>query len=183
MIKLLENEKIVLMKRRHWFVIFAEAITFALMALLPVVGIIILTTIFPEIIDSLFPYIAFIAFCFFAWLILIWMLFFIAWTNYYLDILLVTNKRIIDIEQIGLFSRDVAELRLENIQDIKVEAVGIIQSFLKMGNLHIQTAGQNKEVSFKNIPQAYEVKNVISKHYDEILKDGAGFRTGSQNQV
>lgn len=164
------------MKRRHWFVIFAEGIAFAFMALLPIIGIFILTAIFPEIAGYIFPYAAFITFYFFAWLILIWMLFFIAWTNYYLDILLVTNKRIIDIEQIGLFSRDVAELRLENIQDIKVEAVGIIQSFLKMGNLHIQTAGQNKEVSFKNIPNAYEVKNVISTQYDHVMKEHSAFR-------
>ena len=102
---------------------------------------------------------------------LIRMFFIVAWTNYYIDVLVVTNKRIIDIEQVGLFTRDIAELRLENIQDIKVEVVGLIQSFLKMGNLNIQTAGRNKEISLKNIPQAYEVKNTISKCYDEILKE------------
>ena len=183
MIKLLENEKIVLMQRRHWFVMVIEGLPLFLIALIPLALVIILIILFPQTITFLVQYWEFTVFYSFSWLALLWMLFFIAWTNYYLDVLIVTNKRIIDIEQVSLFTRDIAELRLENIQDIKVEVVGLIQSFLKMGNLHIQTAGQNKEVFLKNIPQAYEVKNAISRCYDEILKDEAGMRKVPQNQV
>ncbi|MDO8530067.1 MAG: PH domain-containing protein [bacterium] len=180
MIKLLENEKIILIQRKHWFVIVAEGLPLFLIACIPLAVIITLITLFPITINILLQYWEFTIFYSFGWLMLVWMLFFIAWTNYYLDTLLVTTKRIIDIEQIGLFTRDIAELRLESIQDIKVEVVGLIHSFFKMGNLNIQTAGQNKEVSFKNIPNAYEVKNTISKCYDEILKESVGFRMNHQ---
>ena len=168
MITLLEGEKIVLMRRRHWFVIASEAAIILLMALAPFALFFSSLAVFPQAKEFLSSYLALIIFYIAIWLQFLWMFFFTAWTNYYLDVLLVTNKRVVDIEQIGLFKRDIAELRLESIQDIKIEVIGIIQSLLKMGNLHIQTAGYSKEVLLRNVPEPYKIKDLISAQYDQI---------------
>jgi hypothetical protein len=105
-----------------------------------------------------------------SWGHISWILFFVAWTNYYLDILVVTNKRVIDIQQIGLFARDVAEIRTENIEDLRVEIVGPIASLLHFGNLHIQSAGESREFVMRNIPDPHKVREAISCVCDEASK-------------
>ena len=95
----------------------------------------------------------------------------ISWTNYYLDVLIVTNKRIIDIEQFGLFSRDQASLPIKNVQDIKVKVVGLIPELLKFGNLDIQTAGEAKEFEIRDLRDPEKVKNIINKAYFDQTKN------------
>lgn len=171
MINLLEGEKIVLIKRRHWFIIAVEGFFIVLAGFLPLAGIIFAALVFPRTLELLADYWVFAVFYLTMWFQLLLMFFYVRWTNYYLDVALITDKRIVDIEQINLFVRDVAEVRLENIQDIKVEVIGLIASLLKMGNIHIQTAGQNKEIFLESMPEPYEIKDMVSKYCNEILKE------------
>jgi hypothetical protein len=73
----------------------------------------------------------------------------------------VTDRRIVNIEQKGFFSRVVSELELENIQDITTDVRGIIPTFLNYGNLHVQTAAEQERFIFRNIPDPYDVKDII----------------------
>src|SRR5688572_1534757 len=121
MIELLEGEKIILATRKHWLVAVIEAGFLLVLGTMPLVVLIVLAVISPDIWLPIAEYWEFVIFYTTACFLFSWLMFYIAWTNYYLDVFLVTNKRVIDIEQFGLFSRDVVELRLEDIQDIKVE--------------------------------------------------------------
>ncbi len=170
MMHLLDGEKILSIKRRHWFVIAVDAAHLVMLGILPLVGLFAIYALFEQFADNLQNNISFIVFYALAWWLFLWMFFFINWTNYYLDTFLITNKRIIYIEQIKLFKRSASELRLEKVQDIQVKVLGIIPSLLRMGDLHIQTAGGKDEVVFKSIPEAQEVKNMISRCCDEALK-------------
>jgi len=62
--------------------------------------------------------------------------------DYYLDITIITNDRIIDIEQKGIFGRQISELDLARIQDVNSEVKGIIPSLFNYGLVEIQTAGE-----------------------------------------
>ena len=128
-------------------------------------------SIYPDAMGFWRNYWPFIIFYQLLWIQILWIMFFITWTNYYLDVILVTNKRVVDIEQLGLFSRDIAEIRLESIQDIKSEVLGFISSLFKMGNLHIQSAGQTKEILLRNMPEPEKIKDAISKCRDEVLHE------------
>ena len=88
------------------------------------------------------------------------MLLFIFWIDYYLDMWIITSERIIDIEQTGLFRRQISEFMLDKVQDITVEIPDMIATFLKYGNLHIQTAGETS-FDIKQIHNVYEAKNII----------------------
>jgi len=175
MITLQENEKIVAEAHRHWFVIAIQGFYLFLFAVLPFVVISWLIIVFPltrslataEQNGVLFVVIFFLG----AWLYLFWLAFVISWTNYYLDVLIVTNKRIIDIEQFGLFSRDQASLPIKNVQDIKVKVVGLIPELLKFGNLDIQTAGEAKEFEIRDLRDPEKVKNIINKAYFDQTKN------------
>ncbi len=82
--------------------------------------------------------------------------------------LLITDKRLLDIDQINLFARDISEMRLENIQDMRVEVLGFLATTMDFGNIYIQTAGATDEFAIKNIPHPNKIKDAIS-HQCEAL--------------
>ncbi|OGN09957.1 MAG: hypothetical protein A3J46_04475 [Candidatus Yanofskybacteria bacterium RIFCSPHIGHO2_02_FULL_41_11] len=96
-----------------------------------------------------------------AILLIAWIIFFIIWTNYYLDVLLVTDKRIIDVEQRGFFSREISTVRLENIEDITINVSGVLATFLNYGTLKIQTAAEAREFIIHDVPEPNMVKSTI----------------------
>lgn len=170
MITLLQDEKIILKKRRHWFVIAIELVPVVAAAVLPLFFLTVGSAI-PFVQLVLSEHITAVIFFLSSWWLFLWIIFFIIWTNYYLDIVVITSKRVIDIEQLGLFARDIVEVRMENIEDIKVAVIGLLPSLLDMGNLYIQTAGESREVVIKNIPSPHEAREAIAKCRDEALRN------------
>lgn len=79
-------------------------------------------------------------------------------TDYWLDVWIVTNERIINSEQHGLFNRVVSEVHLNQIQDITSEQRGFLNTFLTFGNVYAQTAAERERFTFKNIDNPDTVK-------------------------
>ena len=88
------------------------------------------------------------------------------WADYYLDMWIITTERIIDINQLGLFSREISEIPLRHVQDVTIEVHGIIETFLKFGTIKIQTAGE-REFTIDTVPRLYEAKDLILKYSRE----------------
>jgi hypothetical protein len=179
MITLHPDEKIIIVKRRHWLPITLQGVSFFILGASPFIFVTIINAIYFSSLPraggtpSLSGVVEYIPIGFFisiAWAFFAWIGFFVSWTNYYLDILAITNKRIIDIEQIGLFARDIAELRIEHIEDIKVQVVGLVASLLHFGNLHIQSAGSDKEIILRHIPNPHKLRETISKLQEDISR-------------
>jgi hypothetical protein len=153
------KEEILLVVHRHWFDIFTQFIVILFMLLLSFGGFLfvpILLPYFSEKFDTNLFYFIQNSFIIFTWL-----LFFIIWIDYYFDVWIVTNERIVNIEQNGLFSRGVSELELQNIQDITVEVMGIIPTLLNYGNLYVQTAAEKERFVFHNVPDPYAIKDLV----------------------
>ena len=110
-------------------------------------------------------------FFYFLWLLTTSFAFFIFWTDYVLDIWIVTNKRIIDIEQIGLFKRETSSVRLENIQDVTCNIHGLIPTILHYGEINLQTSGTEKEFILKHAASARKAKELIMRLHDQILEE------------
>lgn len=160
MIELYKDEEVLAEMRRHWFVIASEAIFLGAAAAAPLFAFFVLR----EFVPVSLPLLA-LFFFYSVFLFLLWVVFFVAWTNYYLDVLVVTNKRIIDIEQVSLFSRDNVSVPLQNIQDVKVEVFGILPSLLDYGNLSVQTAGESREVVISRIAHPHKARERIMNQY------------------
>ncbi|MEX2008174.1 MAG: PH domain-containing protein [Candidatus Spechtbacterales bacterium] len=169
-----EGEQIILQARRHWITVAGRLTGLALFSLLAVVllgGLLLNAGTLADLMNNVWPGVAeaftqrdtvFVGTFFMsAWLLLMWMMAFSAWTDYYLDVLVITNSRVIDIEQLGFFSRDVATIPLRNIQDIKFEMEGMLATFLKFGTLHIQTAGAEREVVLRGLRDPEKVKAAL----------------------
>lgn len=168
MIKFEDGEKIIKIVRRHYLVILPMAITLMLAAIAPIVlGSILVSGFIPVDPDITRAIIEFSAkwkvFGYSLWLLILWIIFFIEWTDYYLDIWIITDRRIIDVEQKGFFNREVTSFRYEQIQDITVETRGLIETFFKFATLHIQTAGHNRDIMIRDAHYPEEARSLILK--------------------
>ncbi len=93
------------------------------------------------------------------------------WTNYYLDVWIVTDKRIVNVEQITLFSRETTTMRVERIQDATVEIHGFLPTMLGFGNLRIQSAGDSGEhMMFQGLPNPEYVRGVVLEQVDAVTE-------------
>jgi hypothetical protein len=96
------------------------------------------------------------------WLLAIWLRFFIVWTNYYLDVWYVTEKRIIDVDQKALFNREVSNLRFDRIQDVTLQVRGVVATFLDYGDIRVQTAAEDStDFYMEQVAHPERVKQVI----------------------
>jgi hypothetical protein len=64
---------------------------------------------------------------------------FYAWIGWYFSVFIITDKRLIQMSQKGLWKRSVIDLGLEKIQTISYEVSGIQQTLLGFGTIVIQT--------------------------------------------
>ncbi len=84
--------------------------------------------------------------------------------NYTQSVFVVTNHRIINVEQHGYLHRKILETELHQIQDISSQSDGISRLIFKYGNLMIRTAGVStgSEIVVKDIPNPYDVQQKIT---------------------
>jgi hypothetical protein len=172
-IELEPGETVLAKVRKHWFVILMELMGSVIFALTPLFMLIFyaLDPDLPDIITISSDHFLFVIF-----LLLIWVLFFtlssfMIWTQYYLDLWLVTDRRIIAIDQVHFFNRKVSSFRLERLQDIKVVIKGIIPTFLNFGTLHAHTAGTDEEnFTTSGLPDPRGLQAIIQKATDQRLK-------------
>ena len=105
------------------------------------------------------------------WILIVWMAFAIIWTNYYLDLWIVTDRRVMSLDQISLFNRRVTTWRMDHIQEISVLVENPIQALLNYGTLEIETAGPSDEhASIPGIPQPEKIRTVILQQADSFKK-------------
>jgi len=95
------------------------------------------------------------------YLLLVLVLFLAQFIDYYLDVWIITNERIIDINQAGLFKRTVGELDLEKVQDAGSEIKGFFATFFNYGDVEIQTAGVEQKFKFFKVPKSHLVRNKV----------------------
>jgi hypothetical protein len=138
--KLEKNEYIILISRRHWFKPVLETMAGLFSLLLPLF-ITSLVFALPDLSKELGNTAVLSMIILLAWFFVVWNIVFIIWTNHFLDVLIITNLHVIDIEQIGLWHREISTIQLQKIQDISSKTEGLIASILHYGDLEIQSAG------------------------------------------
>ncbi|TSC91355.1 MAG: hypothetical protein CEN90_484 [Parcubacteria group bacterium Licking1014_17] len=158
-------ENVLLLLRRHWFVILSTIVAYAILLVLPFV-----LYVFVAYYLSLAHLTGLYWLAVTLYLLFWWYGLFYAITMYLLDVWIVTDHRVIDSEQIKFFDRTVAELNLSKIQDISLKVEGLIPTFLKFGDLEIQTAGAEEKFFFRQIPNPGEVKDVIFHASNEYMR-------------
>lgn len=171
-IHLEDDEQVLTVVRKHWFIIFIEFFSIGFVALIPLVGFWGVPFIPKEITATLSwsEIIPILVFGYASWLVFAAMAAAMAWTHYFLDLWIITDRRIIVIEQIHFFHRKSSSFRLERLQDVKVSIRGIIATFLNFGTIRAQTASA-AESNFKTsgLPDPRGLQATIQRAMDARL--------------
>lgn len=91
----------------------------------------------------------------------IYLFFYSQFIEFYLDIWIVTNDRIIDIEQEGLFARTISELDLYRIQDVTTEVNGLFPTIFNYGNVIVKTASATTHIIFRHVSHPNEIRQAL----------------------
>lgn len=167
MIQLEKNEKIIAIFRKHWIALLGEIVGMGLMVFLPFL-------IFTMFYNSVFSYLSStslftLLFFYILLLIGIWIFGYVTWINHYLDMWILTDRRLIDIDQQGLFSREISSLHLEKIQDVKIEVHGVLRTLLKVGEVHVQTSAAQREFVIQDASHPQKLKHLIMRVHTDML--------------
>lgn len=153
------DEEIIIVVRRHWFNILQQLFLIFLMVAFIFGSLTYLPILFPILSTSSAHDILMFVTNSFA--IVTWITFFLIWIDYYFDVWIITTRRIVNIEQKGLFIRTVSEVEFDKIQDITTEVKGIIPTFLNFGNVFVQTAAEKERFTFRQVPDPYTIKDLL----------------------
>jgi uncharacterized membrane protein YdbT with pleckstrin-like domain len=162
-IQLGEGEEILTIVRRHWFSLAVEGFVILLTFVMLFVGLGIFDGIIvsSSVVDTSSAPFALSLFALSFVGLFLWMRFFSAWSDHWLDAWVITNKRVIDIEQKGFFSRQISSFPLDRIQDVTCDTSGIIAMWLHFGDVRIQTASISEDLIMRQVSFPEDVKEHI----------------------
>lgn len=153
--------------RKHWFVLLIEVLPFFVLAYLPL--------LIPGVLDfvsgtspQLVPLIEFLTIknpwvrlVLGLWWLLMWIAAFNTFTSYYLNQWIITTNRIVEIKQLGFFSREVSSLHLNRVQDVTTEVYGLFATLLGYGTLIVQSAGANDFFRMHGIDKPQDLRDLV----------------------
>jgi|GEM_PF-213786 len=163
-----KTEQVFLLVRKHWFVYIIFGF-FTILMLIPVSILVPYLLVNQAAFTNLqlSEFTAGIS----TYLLVMLALLIYGFVNYYLDVYIVTDKRIVDISQNGFFNREISELHIHEVQDVSAHVKGFFKTILHFGDVHIQTAGERENFIFVDIPHPYTVaKEIVELHEHEIDK-------------
>lgn len=158
------DEEVLLKVRKHWFMLLRAIGGVAIFGLVPFVFFGIIEVMMSPSINPFLHLYPFAALATAVWLLIVWIALAAVWTEHYLDLWIVTSKRIISVDQIGIFNRAVTSLSLERIQEITVTQENAIEAILQYGTIIIETAGSDaNSATMVGIPNPEAVRAVIAE--------------------
>lgn len=84
-----------------------------------------------------------------------------AWYGWSRTLLLLTNERVIFLEQHGFFRRELIESSLQGVQQISHMVHGLLHTAFGYGNLNLATAASQQPIIVPNIPDPYAIQQAI----------------------
>jgi len=119
--------------------------------------ILLATREFPNILS---PSIIFIINIF--WYIFTFGFMFERFLNWFFNIHIITNKRVMDMDFDHLLHRNISEAPLRNIEDITYTISGAIETVFNFGTVSIQTAAEKRELEFYRVADPAKIQDLLS---------------------
>lgn len=172
-IKIKSYEKVVNVLRRHGITFLPYIITFAAMLLAPIAVYWLFASAFAGIMQNPVTTPIIVIFTS-AYYLSIFLFFYSFFAEFYLDSWIITNDRLVDVRQISLFARTVAEVDLYQIQDVSSEIKGFFPTIFNYGNVYLQTAGPIPKFIISNVHRPDKLRQAIIELSSEDKKFHAG---------
>jgi uncharacterized membrane protein YdbT with pleckstrin-like domain len=154
------GENVIFYLRRHPIIYIGDVIMVAALGLIPVIGDVLMHLIWPSLLTGPIsrPLLVLLAS---AYYLILWLFFLSSFVDFYLDAWVVTDDRIVNVKQRGLFSRTVSELDLAKVQDVTSEVRGFLSFVFNYGSVFVQTAGETERFHFEQIANPHAVRKQL----------------------
>jgi hypothetical protein len=158
-----QDERVIMICRRHWIYLWPRTLWYALLALVPVIGVAFAmskTAGLGGTAGRVFWIAA-------AVYLLYWVLrAFLNWYRYNNDIWVITNQRIVDSTKTTPFTLKTSTADLVNVQDMTVERDGVFRTMFNYGDVVCQTAADIQEFRMTGIPRPQDLQLLVDKERD-----------------
>ncbi len=167
-----EGEKVKLIVEKHWIIYLRMLKQFLIFAIVPFMAMFFFTADTPSNIRYI-VYLVSLMYLSYYFLVM-----FIGWLDEMLDIIVVTNQRIISIEQVNLFQNTASETNLPMIQDVKGRKKGILGGIFHFGEIEIQTAGEKIAFHIQDVGKPFTKAKAILFARDQYIAQRGRPRDG-----
>lgn len=89
---------------------------------------------------------------------------------WFYGVYIITSQRLIDIDFVNFFQKDYTEASLARVQDVSSKMIGSLQVMFNYGVVKVQTAGENPNIEFEDVPQP----DLIGKIIGELVMQSGG---------
>ena len=102
------------------------------------------------------------------WYVFIFGYVFQQFMNWFFNVYIITDKKIIDVDFQGISYKKISEASLKSVEDVTSSIDGPFGITFNIGNVYIQTAAENREFEFDNDDSATDteltnVENILRK--------------------
>lgn len=150
-----DNETILLFLRKSFITNFSWLIGSILLFILPFILLFFVHELF-----IILPW-TFTLILTLSYYLLLFSYAFMNFITWYFDIMLVTDHRIVDIDFEDLVYKNVAETKLDLVQDVSYTQTGTIRTLFDYGDVLIQTAGTIDNFDLKAVPLPERIVNIV----------------------
>lgn len=105
----------------------------------------------------------------------------IRYVNFHLDFWIITNERLISVDQRSLFSQRVAEQELGTVQDITSEVHGLLATVLSFGDVQVRTASERPPITLDIVANPHGVRRELFKLIEQRRAESGGWPPPSVN--
>lgn len=165
-----EGEQPKLVEHRHWMFMLPDIFALIIAVAAPILVLVVANVLGAELSEE--PAANFVAVLVPVYYLAVATWFFIRWLDFYLDLAVITNQRLVDIDQHGLFRRNTAELQFDAVQDVSSDRSGMLPTFFNFGDVTIQTAGERANFVFRTVPRPDDIVNIIHQAQREAGSGG-----------
>lgn len=91
---------------------------------------------------------------------------FINFLYWYFNVYIVTQERVIDVDWYSVIYRKVSSAQISHIEDVSASQGGVFAGVFDFGNVNIQTAAEEENFEFTNVPHP----QLVAKKIGELMQ-------------
>lgn len=159
------GEEILFLLRRSWWTNLGWLILFVIFLFAPI--------ILSPVVDmlgtnpTLDPPMSLMFIVYLFWYLFTFCYFFQNYLNWFFNIYIITDRKVIDIDFNGLLHKSFSEAPLRNIEDVTSKIAGFFQMVFHVGDVYIQTAAEKREFEFHGIDNPSRIRDILSDMVSE----------------
>ncbi len=100
----------------------------------------------------------------------------IAWRSLFLwdaNVLLITNQRVVYVQQLGIWHRTVQEVLLSSLHELGCDVQGMAETLLRIGTLRLRASGSAQEILIPKLAAPEKARTLIQRLREQSSLLGA----------